>query len=144
MGSGISSSKKVGSKEVIRRINNSQEACRRIINNSTMINNVLMGLPTPTITKGEFINKVDKVAQDLSEPYKSAFLREKDAILTCVQNGNNTFDIETVGRSSSNEMLDFTITITPNATGGRRSKTYRTKKGKRKGTKRRRRGYRRF
>lgn len=94
-----------------------------------------------TITKREFINKVNKIAEELSEPDKSAFLREKDAILACVKNGNNEFIVEHVGDTIHDEMISFDITITPNATGGRRSKTYRTKKGKRKTARRRQRGH---
>jgi hypothetical protein len=98
-----------------------------------MLNHLPKSDSAVTITKSEFINKVDKVAQDLSDPSsKSAFLREKGEILTCVKNGTTVFDVDRPGNGPS-DGISLKIIITPNTAGGRRSKTRRTKKGKRKG-----------
>ena len=59
------------------------------------------------------------------------------SIEDCLTSGMNKFTIE---HGDMSNMISFDIVIRGYSTGGRRSKTYRTKKGKRKGTKRR--GYR--
>ena len=96
-----------------------------------------------TITKTMFIDKVEKVAKGLPEPQRGALLKEKDKILMCIKNGTNEFLVEHVGDSIHDEMISFDITFAPNATGGRRSKARRTKKGKRKGKTAKKRGHRR-
>ena len=93
---------------------------------------VLSNSANATIPERQFIDKVAEIAETLSKTEKEAFLKEKDEILACVKNGFIEFDVEIVEQNSADNVI-FDITITPTATGGRRSKTRRTKKGKRKG-----------
>jgi len=100
------------------------------------------------IPKGIFKTKVNEVAKTLlagplSKNNKDALSQQVKKINACLDSGTTTFTVDYPGEHLRDEMLHFSIIITPNATGGRRSKTYRTKKGKRKGTRRRQRGHRR-
>jgi len=100
-----------------------------------------------SITRGDFEAKVNEQVNILRKTEMeraTALEKEKDRMLSYVTSKPIVFDVDK-GTSETNgdEMLDFSITITPNATGGRRSKTYRTKKGKRKTARRRQRGHRR-
>ena len=89
-----------------------------------------------TIPERDFIIKVEKVAKSLSKGEKEAFLKERDGILACVKNGFIEFDIEILEVDSTDHDA-FVIRIEEHTIGGRRSKTRRTKKGKRKGKGRR-------
>ncbi len=71
-----------------------------------------------TITKSEFTKQLNELQDEI--------IKIKD----CLDNGTTQFDIDRPGIGSS-DGIDLTITIT--SEGGRRSKTRRTKKGKRKG-----------
>ena len=102
------------------------EDCRKIINNSNMIFMLIemsKGLKKDmygnhTITKSEFTKQLNELQDEI--------IKIKD----CLDNGTTQFDIDRPGIGSS-DGIDLTITIT--SEGGRRSKTRRTKKGKRKG-----------
>jgi hypothetical protein len=133
--------------EVSKRERNNKENCRTIINNSDMIM-MLRDLSkkgnsrTVSITRSVFEGMVNERAESLLETDKVALLKEKEAILGCVDSGTTEFDIDKPSYNGSSNGIALTIIIT--SAGGRRSKTRRAKKGKRKETKRRRRGHRRF
>jgi hypothetical protein len=113
----------------------SEHACKKIISNPYMKHRVLKVLSNSanaTIPERQFIDKVAEIAETLSKTEKEAFLKEKDEILACVKNGFIEFDVEIVEQNSADNVI-FDITIERNTAGGRRSKTRRTKKGKRKG-----------
>ena len=100
-----------------------------------------------SITKGDFEAKVNKQINILRETEMeraTALEKEKVRMLSYVTSKPIVFDVDK-GTSETNghEMLQFTITITPNAAGGRRSKARRTKKGTRKGKTAKKRGHRR-
>ena len=116
-----------------------------------MLNNLSDGVTInkKTGTK-EISQKVfEEQANALVEKKKSedkdvfALTQQIKGITDCLDKGMTEFIIDYPGTGMS-EMIHFTIIITPNTAGGRRSKTRRAKKGKRKETKRRRRGHRRF
>ena len=100
------------------------------------------------IPKGIFEEKANYLLNELLtdeklDPTKSVNLLDQIIrINECLGSGTNTFTVDDPGESPRDGTKNFSIIITPNATGGRRSKTYRTKKGKRK-TRRRQRGHRR-
>jgi hypothetical protein len=114
---------------------NSEHACKKIISNPYMKHSVLKVLSkskNATIPERQFIDRVEEVAKSLLKGEKEAFLKERDGILACVKNGFIEFDVEIVGQNSAGDVI-FDIIIERNTAGGRRSKTRRTKKGKRKG-----------
>jgi len=73
---------------------------------------------------------------------KDALKEQIEGITDCLDKGMRKFIIDYPGTRMS-EVIDFSITITPNTAGGRRSKTRRTKRGKRKGKTAKKRGHRR-
>ena len=116
------------------------ENCRKIITNPNMIimlRDLSIGLPknsdgNVTIEEKEFKYRVDKFAELLIKTDKDELLEEMGKILHCVKSNATDFHIE-IPLPKSSDTIDLYIKITPTATGGRRSKTRRTKKGKRKG-----------
>jgi len=112
-------------------------ACTKIIDNSDMIM-MLRNLSKNgevSITKDEFKGMVNKQA--------SLSKIEKDEILKCVDSGTTEFIIDKPSNTGKNLRNGIFLSIKITGGGGRRSKTHRIKKGKRKGTRRRRRGHRR-
>lgn len=97
-----------------------------------------------TITQTQLVNKVNEKLTELSaKTEKDMLLAEMNSILNCVKSGQKEFTIDKPGPTISDEGITFSITITPNAAGGRRSKARRTKKGTRKGKTAKKRGHRR-
>ena len=102
-----------------------------------MLRDLSKGLPknsdgAVTIKEEDFKGRVDKFAELLIKTDKDALLQEMGKILHCVKYNATDFHIE-IPLPTSSDTIDLYIKITPTATGGRRSKTRRTKKGKRKG-----------
>jgi hypothetical protein len=93
------------------------------------------------IPKGIFKKKVNEVATISSQEYDLS--QQKQKIIECLDSGTTTFIVDYPGVSLSDGTIQFTIIITPNAAGGRRSKARRTKKGTRKGKTAKKRGHRR-
>jgi len=160
MGNGISSRMGIGSSRVRSRVR-TEEDCRTTINNHDMIL-MLDELTSQYVTikhnnNGEkvsiiinwqvFKNKVNDLIEELSQNIKNKNRKlnvrdQMSHIKDCLKSEMNEFTIEHSRTDDASNMISFDIVIRGYSTGGRRSKTYCTKKGKRKGTKRR--GYRRF
>ncbi len=93
---------------------------------------------TQNISIKQFLDKVLEVSESeelaKNANSKKSFESETTMIQTCLNNGKKRFNFEIIdeeeGKASS--MSPYTITFDITA-GGRRSKTRRTKKGKRKG-----------
>ena len=154
MGNGISSRMGIGSR-VPSRVR-TEEDCRTTINNHDMIlmlneltsrdvkiTNNNHGEKEFTIDWDIFEQKVNDLKIGLSEEKKKNIKLQMNDIKDCLKSGIKNFTVDDPGSSGSSDMINFTIEIREYITGGRRSKTYRTKKGKRKGTRRRQRGHRR-
>ena len=157
MGNGISSRMGIGSRVPSRvPIVDRGENCRTIISNADMIlmlneltsrdvkiTNNNHGEKEFTIDWDIFEQKVNDLKMGLSEKKKKNIKLQMNDIKDCLKSVIKNFTVDDPGSSGSSDMINFTIEIREYSTGGRRSKTRRTKKGKRKGTRRRQRGHRR-
>ena len=112
-----------------------------MITNEYMKRRVLLPISkngTQNISIKQFLDKVLEVSESeelaKNANSKKSFESETTMIQTCLNNGKKRFNFEIIdeeeGKASS--MSPYTITFDITA-GGRRSKTRRTKKGKRKG-----------
>ena len=161
MGSGISSRMGIGSSRARSRVPivDREENCRTIIGNVDMIlmlnkltseygvtitNNNDGEKEYVTINRNIFKQKVDDLEMGLSKEKKEDIRNQMHRINDCLKSGIKNFTIDYPGSSGSNGMINFIIEIRGDITGGRRSKTYRTKKGTRKGKTAKKRGHRRF